>query len=144
MQSRGGRTNLITSAQGKRVSSRVDNSLGRIKQQQINQSKQDPKGGTHYGNMFSENQLLINDQPENLKYEYTKNNLKNYNQLGKIGIQKQSRKRISTDSMKNSIQNPQTLGAMVEHQNNSNSMLRRNSQNMEQEDKTMNIINIDD
>lgn len=32
MQSRGGRATLITSAQGKRVGSRVDNSLGRIKQ----------------------------------------------------------------------------------------------------------------
>lgn len=54
-QSRGGRANLITSAQGKRVGSRVDNSLGRIKQQQINQQKVDVRGGTHYGNMFSEN-----------------------------------------------------------------------------------------
>jgi len=63
---RNGRTKIIPSAQGqRRVNSRADNSLGRVKQQQMNTQAQ-KIGGTHYGNMFKDHSLnpLLSDQPE--------------------------------------------------------------------------------
>ena len=94
--------------------------------------------------MFSENQLLITDQQEKPGRNKESHAVNSYNQIGKIGIQNKSRKRISTDSMKNSIQNPQGFKGMNNNLKQSSSMLRRNSQKTENDDKNMNIINIDD
>lgn len=64
MQSRGGGRAVLPSQGGRRGNSRAENSLGRMQQMQVNQAQAIAKGGTHYGNMFNENQnnLLIENQ----------------------------------------------------------------------------------
>ena len=69
VQSRGARQ-IVPSAQGvRRGNSRAENSLGRMQRQQLENVQQLARGGgTHYGNMFNGENLLmepIDDTPNN-------------------------------------------------------------------------------
>ena len=111
VQSRG-RQNLIPSAQGtRRGNSRAEGSLGRVQAKQNNQAQQ-IKGGTHYGNMFQQQEsslIQIGSQDRSsLGGVIHRNSGQSVNnQVGisvnqksiPLKLQNKSRIRISTDSM---------------------------------------------